>query len=237
MENLVRIKLDPHRGAANTDDFLRARFRLASWPSELVEIWTSDDDGLNWQKLTDPDILSCFDAPLNVLYVELLFDIEDPLLLAFFSPSGEIIGVGYELTRYDRVYVGWIIEGVDPKPIPIGWQTGSEHKSLIGAGYPIRGGSLINHPVGHLIKCPATSNAPANFYIANPHDGRIKIGFGLGTGESRYACVGASIMGLTETAVDLLLLDDAALDALCTEVAVHKQKQVTLNGTTPEELD
>jgi len=237
MENLVRIKLDPHRGGANSHYFLRPRFRISDWPSEPVEIWTSDDDGVNWDKLDAEDFINCFDGPMKILYVELLFDISDTMLLAFFNPDGMTVGAGFEITRYDRIGLGWIAEGVDPKPVPLGWQSGSRDLSNIYAGHYVYGGSLFNHPIGHIIKCPAIFNTPINFNIANPHDGRIQVGFGLGTGMSEFAGVGVTLMGLSETGVDLLVIDDAALDAMSTEIAVRRQKQVTLNGTTPEELD
>ncbi len=237
MENLIRIKFDPRRGGANADDFLRPRILIYNWPAEEIDIWSSDDGGQSWDKLDDTDFRASFEPATGRLYVELLFDITDTLLLAFFNPGGNIVGAGYTLTTYGKVSLGWCVEGSACGPIPAGWCNGSLAVSVIPCGSAIQGAWPKNIPIGHKVKYPNMTKVPVGHTLASPKDADTGIGFNIGTVALFAVTPGVTILGLSEFAADFLVVDESTADALCTEYAWKKQKAVTLNGTTPEELD
>jgi len=237
MENLIRIEFDPQRGGPSDIDFLRPRFRLSEWPSEEVEIWTSDDGGQTWGKLSGTQYRASYYPSQSLLYVSLLFNISDVTQIAFFDVDGNCIGAGYSLAKYPLIPLGWVLDGPNLHQVPIGWSTGSMSSALAPVGFGIEGGEGWNTPVGFNVKDPNRTDVPVGFAIAAPVDSVIGVGCSIGTVFSRSVGVGGTILGLGEFPASLLSLGDKFLAALSGEAAQRKQKMVTLNGTTPEELD
>jgi len=237
MENLVRIKLDPRRGGQDPFDFKRPCFRLSNWPNASVEIWSSDDEGLSWQKIPNSDYRWSYDPDNRHLYISFLFDITVITILAFFSPTGSHAPIGYTLTRYNKCSVGWSTEGANRANIDTGWSTGSETTPVIPIGCSIRGGKLKNIPIGYEIKWPIVSNNPVGASFAEPADSPVAIGFDIGLTTPNSIGVGVTILGCRGHPFDFIPLDGPSFSSLCAEASHRKQKNVVLNGTTPEELD
>ena len=237
MENLIRIKFDPRRGQLDPIDFVRPCFRLSAWPNASVDIWYSDDDGESWEKVPESDYRSGYDAENLDLYVSLLFNITDITLIAFFSPEGSHVGIGYTISQSCQVGIGCQVEGQDLNRAPVGWSTGYGEAPVVPCGCSIYGALPKNIAVGYVIKWPTVRNAPLGASFANPADSPIGAGFDIGIVTSRSSGVGATILGLGEYPAEFLPLDPATIAAMSAQAAHRKQKTVTLNGTTPEELD
>jgi len=237
MENLIRIKLDPKRGGVTDIDFKRPCFRIYNWEHSDVEIWFSDDNGVNWDKLDSDDFRFSYDFALKYLYVTLEFDIDTISQLAFFSPESKSIPVGHVLTRYDKIPVGWTLEGASILNIPSGASFGTTETYRVGGGFSILGDHAVNIPAGHTLKNATVGNTPVGHTCAAPHDRGVQVGYLLGRLETESNTVGVWILGMSEYPVEFIPLDDDTIDNLSAEAAWHKQKSVTLNGTTPEDLD
>jgi hypothetical protein len=225
MENLIRIKLDPHRGGAESIDFLRPCFVLSDWPFDAIEIWRSNDGGLAWEKLDDDEFTACFNASELKLYVSLLFDITSTTVLAFFSPVGSLVPMG------------WDIEGPTAYPAGVGWTVGADNPPVVPVGFTLEGESGANTPLGYMLKWPTVRNTPVGCAYATPADTPCGLGCTIGTVYAQSVGLGTTIFGLGEFGLDFLVLDSPALSSLAAEAAHRKQKMVTLTGTDPEELD
>jgi len=237
MENLIRIKLDPHRGALASIDFKRPCFRIYNWKNSEVEIWYSDDNGLTWDKLGTDDFRQSYNFIHKQLYVTLEFDITTVSQLAFFAIESKSVGVGWFATRYDKIGIGYSVEGIETTNIPAGIDIGSEKLVPVGAGCSIEGVRALNLSGGYTLKSAFKSNTFIGYTSADPEDRSIPVGFHIGYLETELDVIGASILGMSEYPVDLIILDDATISGLSAAAGWHKQKNVTLNGTTPEELD
>ena len=237
MENLIRIKLDPRRGGSTFIDFKRPCFRIYNWKNSEVEIWYSDDNGLTWDKLGADDFRQSYDFGHKYLYISLEFDITTVSQLAFFAIESKSVGVGWFMTLYDKIPIGYSVEGIEKTNIPAGINIGSEILAPVGAGYSIEGVRALNLPGGYTLKSAFKSNAFIGYTSADPEDRMIPVGFNVGYLETELDVIGVSILGMSEYPVDLIILDDATISGLPGEAGWHKQKNVTLNGTTPEELD
>jgi hypothetical protein len=236
MENLIRIKLNPRRGGVSPIDFRRPRFCLSGWPGGEVEVWTSVN-GIVWEKLDESDYSVSFEPSQNRAYITLLFDISSILYLGFFPGGGNVVGIGYELEKYDRISVGWDVEGNTMSQIPAGCSFGSDDVADVQAGYTIEGAASGNCGVGYRLKFPEVACFPVGGWIAAPCDADISIGFGIGICDGALIVVGAATMGLCELAGEVIPLDEYASGGLCGEAAWRKQKIVQLDGVTPKELD
>ncbi len=225
MENLIRIKFDPKRGGAQSIDFLRPCFRLENWPSEAVEIWTSTDSGVNWDKLSQSGYRTSYYGDEKFLYVSLLVDITGITHIAFFDIDGGAVGVGWEAEN------PWI------NLVNAGWSTGIVSGKNIGAGFTLLGPLPSNVPLVYRIRRPNEFLLPIGYEIAAPSDFLINAGCSIGTVFEIVVASGGTIMGLREFPSSLIALDDDAIEALVPEAAARKQKLITLNGTTPEDLD
>jgi hypothetical protein len=237
MENLVRIKLNPRRGGPDPIDFNRPCFLLSNWPNASIEIWSSDDDGLSWQKIPETDYRFSYDGVNKYLYLSFLFDITVTTIFAFFSPTGNHAGVGWSLTRYDKIRVGWEVEAPNTTNAAAGWSTGSADTPVTPVGCSIYGGHLRNIPVGYNVKWPTVANTPVGASIAEPADSPVGAGFDIGEVTKRSVGVGVTILGCWEYPFDFVPIDDPTFASLCAEASHRKQKNVRLYGTTPEELD
>jgi len=238
MENLVRIEFDPRRGGEIAIDFLRLCIRVANWPSEEVEIWSSDDGGDTWEKLESGSYrASYYPASTGLLYVSLLEDITSGKMLAFFHPGGQPVGVGWTLTKHGQILVGCAVEGIKAVGIPSGWDVGSVARFCIPTGATVEGGLKKNTSVGFGIKCPSLTNVPGGCSIAAPVDGDVGAAFDIGTVAAAIVTLGGTILGLGEFSAGFLVLDSKTAGAMCAEYAWRKQKAVILSGTAPEELD
>lgn len=225
MENLIRIKFNPKRGGAQSIDFLRPCFRLENRPTEEVEIWSSTDGGVNWDKLSQSGYRTSFYEGVKILYVSLLVDITGITQLAFFDIDGGVVGIGWEAES------PWI------NLVNAGWSTGIVSGKNIGAGFALLGTLPSNVPLVYRIRRPNEFLLPLGYEIAVPSDFLINAGCSIGTVFEIFVASGGTIMGLREFPSSLLALDDDAIEALALEAAARKQKLVTLNGTTPEDLD
>jgi len=237
MENLIRIKLDPRRGGLASIDFKRPCFRIYNWKYSEVEIWYSDDNGLTWDKLGADDFRQSYYFERKQLYIALEFDITTISQLAFFAIDTKSVGVGWFATRYDKIGIGYSVEGIGTTNIPAGINIGSEKIAPVGAGYSIEGIRALNLSSGYTLKSAFKSNTFIGYTSADPEDRSISVGFHIGYLETELNVIGAAILGMSEYPVDLIILDDATISGLPGEAGWHKQKNVTLNGTTPEELD
>ncbi len=237
MQNRIRIKLDPRRGGVLNIDFLRPCFTLSEWPSEEVEIWSSDDGGTSWAKLSSIDYRASHDPGDNVLHVSLLSDITGITQLAFFGIEGGTIGVGWTHECAGSIQIGWSVEGLTRRDTQVGWSLGTLDGRLAGSGYTIQGVLPRNVPISYKIKCPTVTTALIGFSISNPIDVHIGVGTSIGTVCALSVQAGETILGMREFPSSFFSLDEATIAALAGEAAHRKQKLVTLNGTTPEELD
>ena len=237
MENLVRIKLNPRRGGLEEIDFKRPCFRLSNWPNASVEIWSSDDDGMSWEKISESDYRFAYDGDNRNLYISFLFDVTVTTIFAFFSPAGNHAGIGFSLTRYGKCPIGWQTEAPYPANTNMGWSTGSAEMPVIPIGCSIYGGNLRNIPIGFNIKWPTVANTPVGASFAEPADSPVGTGFSTGQMTKRSVGVGVTILGCWEYPFDFIPIDGPSFSSLCAEASHRKQKNVRLYGTTPEELD
>jgi len=237
MENLIRVMMNPRRGGLYSYDFVRPSFCLSNWPSDQVEIWTSEDDGVNWDKVSEDDYRASYDPKSGRFYVTLLFDIKIATQLGFFSVEGNVVGIGYELTKYDTVGLGWAIEGCVASKVGAGWTIGDGSDENAAVGFSVYGDACVNLALGFRLKNPEVRNVGIGGWLAVPVDADACVGFSIGGNVVGCVPVGATIMGLWEIGGDMIPYDGDALNCLCGEAAWRKQKTVELNGTTPKELD
>ncbi|HDS29908.1 MAG TPA: hypothetical protein ENN67_02565 [Firmicutes bacterium] len=225
MENLVRVKIDSHRGGQDSIAFLRPCFRIFGWNSDELEIWRSDDDGISWNKLDSSQYTASFRTDAHQLYVTIIDEIEDISLLAFFDIDGEVVNIG------------WKIDGASVNTLPSGWSAGETAGGIPPIGYSIRGALGLNVPVSYGVRCPSVLNIPSGFNTAVPVDFAINFGCSIGEVGKKSVKTGCAILGMREFPVDLKVLDDATILTLSAEAAHRKQKTVQLNGMEPEVLD
>lgn len=237
MENLIRIKLDPKRGGVDPVDFIRPCFIVYDWPGDEVDVWFSDDNGSTWEKLESGNYRAGYDFELKRLYLTLLFDVDTVSQLAMFGSGGSYVGVGFSLTDYDLVPVGWDVEGIHGSVFPVGCQAGNVSGFEVGAGVTVEGEFPRGIPAGFFVKCPDVRNFAVGFAMAAPVDSIVPAGFNIGTVFSESQGIGMTIMGLSEYGLSFMSLDESTVDGLSGEAVHRKQKVVTLNGTDPEELD
>jgi hypothetical protein len=237
MDNLIRIKLDPKRGVGVHYDFIRPCFIVHDWPGDEVDAWFSDDNGSTWDKLDSAEFKSGYDFGLKRLYISLLFDVNTISQLALFGSGGTSVGVGFTLTDYDLIPVGWNSEGAHGLVINVGCSVGNDIASETGSGVTIQGNHGKDFPVGYFVKRPYEKNFPTGFKIAAPNDTIVPAGFNLGTVLTESQGTGVTIMGLSEFGMSFFSLDQKTVNALSGEAVHNRQKTITLNGTTSEDLD
>jgi hypothetical protein len=109
--------------------------------------------------------------------------------------------------------------------------------SHVPAGFFVEGGEGWNVPVGYNLKDPNRTNVQVGHTVSAPVDAQVGVGASIGTVFSRSTGVGVTLLGLGEFPGGLFSLDEATINALCTQAAWRKQKKVTLTDTNPEELD
>jgi len=237
MQNTILIRIDPRRGGTSPISFRRCRFRLYSWASDEIELWISPDEGVTWQKVDNALFRACWDPSLRDMRVSLLFDIVGRTHLAFVDVDGDVVGVGFAVGRYHTTPLGWQAEGAGDANISIGWVTGRCIQPNVHAGFTVFGKRDLNFPVGYILKDPILKNLEAGWNIALPKDGIVRVGWSLGTVHSNSVELGATLMGLSEFQINFISFSDKDLASMPNEVAVRKQKLVTLKGFTPEVLD
>jgi len=237
MENLARIKFDTNRGGSTGHDFVRTCICLGNWPSDDVEIWSSDDNGQSWDKLDSTDYLFSYDGPSSKLYVSFLTDFTSDVILAFFCIGGQTVGAGFTLLKHQVFQTGWMTEGHSDSVVQTEWNTGAETVNSAWAGYTELGDMASETGTGYTIKSPRIVLTQAGFSTAAPSDKPGGMGYTIGTVGSTQSQAGYTVMGLNEFPVDVLPIDESTKELLTAEYGVGRQKIVTLNGTTPEVLD
>ena len=237
MQSTIHIRMDPRRGGTSPISFRRCRFRLYSWASDEIELWISPDEGITWQKVDNALFRACWDSSLRDMRVSLLFDIIGRTHLAFVDVDGDVIGIGFAVGRYPTMPLGWQVEGADSVNTPVGWLAGRCIQSNVHAGFAVFGKRELNLPVGYIVKDPILKNLEAGWNIALPKDGIVRVGWSLGTVHSSFIELGATLMGLSEFCINFISFSDKDFASMPNEVAVRKEKLVTLTGFTPEVLD
>ena len=109
--------------------------------------------------------------------------------------------------------------------------------NAVGTGHTMQGMKALNVPCGFNTKTAFLRANPVGYTIADPEDVTIKVGYQSGQLEIESNSAGVWILGLTEYQIDFLSLDETTIANLSSEAAWHKQKNVTLDGTDPEDLD
>ncbi|MFH1676410.1 MAG: hypothetical protein ABIC40_05225 [bacterium] len=154
-----------------------------------------------------------------------------------FADIANSVGVGYDWPyRYNAV-IGWLLENVVIDAVSIGWQTGLESGKSVSAGYTLQGPNNSSVSVGWKLKVPSLRVTPLGYSIASPSDSRIGIAYSAGTVDSGTVNAGFVLLGLCELGIRFVCLDQDSMKGFASDAAVSRQKNVILNGTTPEELD
>jgi len=154
-----------------------------------------------------------------------------------FADIANSVGVGYSWPYRYNLAVGWLVENVVIDAVSIGWQTGEISGKSVPAGYTVQGAKILNVPLGWKLKAPTVRVFPTGYSTASPSDSRIGIGYSAGTVDSGNVCAGFVLLGLCELGIRFVCLDPDSIAGFASVAAISKQKNVTLNGTSPEELD
>jgi hypothetical protein len=164
-------------------------------------------------------------------------DITSPVLLAFFNPAGMNIGVGWSITKYDRIPIGWPDESQSLGNTGIGFSEGIENGFSVSCGWIAEGAQTGNLPIAFAVRRQMERNYTIGVNIAIPTDRMVRAGFSIGNISAFNIQAGWMVQGHAECVLHFRPIDPNVSRPLCAEIAVSKQKDVKFVGSNPEELD
>ncbi|HEX9744943.1 MAG TPA: hypothetical protein VGB30_05900 [bacterium] len=154
-----------------------------------------------------------------------------------FADQMENVGAGFSWPAIEMIVLGWTVEAPVAGHSPVGFSGGSLDDFFFPGGYSLSGSNPLNNTVGWNVRQPVKMNIPVGGEFATPYDFTFGLGCWIGTVDLSKIPEGFTLMGLSRFPVDFIPLNDAVKTSLPVQIAVRKNKTVTLNGTDPEDLD